>query len=92
MTFFFWVGGEGFGRLGGLLYFVPLAVCVCAFVLRFCRDWLRWMNHIAFLKTVGMIRTEAKSGDVFGKCNSFHFFLNNCWRLKPISPVADTLC
>ena len=32
MTFFFWgwrVGG--FGRLGGLLYFVPLAVCVCPF-------------------------------------------------------------
>ena len=37
-----------------------------------------------------MIGTEAKSGDVFGKCNIFHFFLNNCWHLKPISPVADT--
>lgn len=72
MTFFFGVGGV-LGDWGGLLYFVPLAVCVCAFVLRFCRDWLRWMNHIAFLKTLGMIRTEAKSGDVFGKCNIFHF-------------------
>lgn len=38
----FFLGLEGYWEIGGgLLYFVPLAVCVCAFVLRFCRDWLR---------------------------------------------------
>lgn len=57
------------GDWGGLFYFVPLLVCV--FVRLF---WgLRWMNHIAFLKTGGWLELK-QSLEMSSESAIFSFF------------------